>query len=213
MLSNDEKENLLVVMSSYYQWLKSKGNKDEDNVELFKKISKKEKTFGDWKLINSEMESSEKRIELMKEEIIFLKNNVLYSYIDKEKAIKRFVEVKNLLLEENEILKEAYDYYFTNVEIIERETETLKLNKLYNENLIVYKNKMKIALVSDSKKRQQLIKECVKLSMFLTDLSEKIRLSKYQHIDVDAENGIRLQSIMLEKRFRVYKTEKMIEIK
>jgi hypothetical protein len=213
MLNDEDKGKLLIVMSNYYQWLKNGRSKKDVNVELFEKVQRGEKTFGEWKLINDEMEESEKRIEDMKQEIIFLKNNVLYSYIDKEKAIKRFVEVKTELLQENEKLKATYDDYFTNVEIIEKETETLKLSKLYNENLIVYKNKMKIALVSDTKKRQQLIKECVKLSIFLTDLSETIRLSKYQKVDVDEDRGIVIHPITLQKRFRVYKTERMIEIK
>jgi hypothetical protein len=225
ILNNEEKEKLLIVMSSYYQWLNkgkkdNQGNKDNqgkkddnDNVELFRKIAKGEKTFGEWKLINTEMEESEKRIEDMKREIIFLKHNVLYNYIDKEKAIKRFVDVKKELLEENETLKATYDDYFTNVEMIEKESELMKFQKIYNENIIVYKNKMKMALVSDLKKRQQLVKECVKISMFLTDLSEKIRLLKYQKVEVDEEHGIRVEAISLEKRFRVYKSENMIEIK
>jgi DNA transporter len=211
LLNNNEKANLLVTMNRFYQWQKQGRNKHDKNAELFQDICKGKKNFGNWKSIYDEMKESENKIENFKQDIIFLKNNVLYNYDNKEKAIKTFVDLKTELLKENENLKSLYDYYFTNVEMIANETDVQKLTKLYNENMLVYKNKMRIANVSDLKKKQKLIAESVQLSIFLNNLSEQIRAKKYQVVYVLKENGINLKPLALEKTFRVFKDDNFIQ--
>lgn len=211
LATSKEKTDMKDLIELYYSW-KVSGSKNVKNTTVMTKLQSGKLNFGIWKHIAEEINTCEQLLEKVKKRIIILKNQVLFEYITKENAIQEYTQLRQSLVDENEKLKEMYDYYIQNVDNLENELEVQRLEKEYNENLILLKNKMKLVSESDKTKKIKLVTETVRLSMFLTNLSETIRSLKYDTVYVD-KNGINTQKCRLENLFRMYKSDSTAVIK
>jgi|LauGreSuBDMM15SN_2_FD.fasta_scaffold10330_3 hypothetical protein len=209
-----EKKNMKEMINAFYKWKQNMKNKKGKHSSVMLKIHKKKLNFGVWKHIEDEIRDSEKAIEKLKRRIIILKNEVLYGYIEKDKAITEYTTLRTNIVDESERLKLMYDYYIENVDNLENEMEVQKLQKEYNENLISLKNKMKLSSSSNDEpsKRKQIVTEMVQLSMFLTNLSNTIRAVKYPTIEITSDQGLSVKPYIMENMFRAYKTRNTVLI-
>lgn len=211
-LTHLESNKLKAIITDYYQSKsksKTKG-KSEAKKEIFRKLDDGTLNFGEFREIVDEINRIERNVSDRKLQIIVLKNNVLYGYISKEKAMHEFEALKEDLLTLNDALKALYEYYFTEIEVVEKGYQIEKLQQLYNENYIYYKNKMRLMKKSDDVNK--LVAESVKLSMYLTKLSEEIRTMKYDEVFVDEIDGLVTQDIALERRYRYFKNNQTVQI-
>jgi hypothetical protein len=213
-LSFDEKHAMQKFIVEYYnnrKKTKSQKTKSIDNSDLYDKLDKNILHFGKVSHIKEDIRVIEDSIEKLKLDIISLKNNVLYKYITKDVAVKMFEELKDNLISQNESLKPLYEYYFAHVENIETVYEIEKLEKIYDENYIYYMNKMRIAAISDTKKKDKLISEAVQLSVFLSQMSMDIRKLKYDNIFIEP-GAIVYQQIATDKFYRIHSDDKTVSI-
>lgn len=116
------------------------------------------------------MKRLEKDSNAIKENIICLKNQVLYGYTDKLSASEYFKNYESQLLELNNQM----------IALVEKEPtkELVKeklLKKEYDENMIIYKSKLNKATKTFAKPKMKLIHEAVHISMYLTNIAQQMR--------------------------------------
>jgi hypothetical protein len=212
LMTEEDKENMKEMMDAFYKWKQNSNETDETDENVMIKLANKRLNLGVWKHIEDEIRDSEDAINKLKTRIIILKNEVLYDYIGKEKAIAEYTKLRTELVDESDRLKLMFDYYIEKVDNLENELKVQNLQKEYNENMVSLKNKMKLSrnMVDSSSKRKNNITEIVRLSMFLTDLSEKIRNLKYP--TVFYEDGLIVKPYIFENMFRAYKNRQTVLI-
>jgi len=125
------------------------------------------------------IQSVEEKIRSVKDKIIVLKNDVLYGYEDRYKAMSLFEIYKKSLIEYSEQLNNLFQQYFQKMETESHHVKILSLEKEYMENLISYKQRLKTAEKTPFKQRKKIIKEAVKLNLHIEFLASQIRELKY----------------------------------
>jgi ATP adenylyltransferase/5',5'''-P-1,P-4-tetraphosphate phosphorylase II len=117
------------------------------------------------------MHGLETDTNVLKESIICLKNDVLYGYTDRKSAADKFKLMEEQLLEINKQMEE----YLEKLEPADLMAKRDMLEGEYTENMILYRNKLKIAGTRIYKEKYKLVKEAVHISQYLTNLAKQIR--------------------------------------
>lgn len=115
----------------------------------------------------------ETEMDAIKENIIRLKNDVLYGYTDKLKAAALFKKFEDELQRLNDEMIQYIEKAEDNED--NHAKQLAMLLSEYDQNMIIYKGKLKQSEKSLQKQKQKLVQESVRISMYLTNLAHQIK--------------------------------------
>jgi hypothetical protein len=181
------------------KWSKCIGTFFEDRQKNTKKVTMElfsaaqRPYFGTTQQLPVMIATVDRELNDIKQEILYLKNDVLFGYLPKDLAVSKFQELKERATEKAMQLQTDYNEYFDLLENVEHIAHKRLLDRQYQMYLATYRTKQQAwKWKTDEKEKRVLLKDMAGLVVLMQEnraAHRNLAFSNIEFVVTDEEDG------------------------